>query len=38
MQRLHTHSFPIEEAERALATLSGEAGVPSIHVAIVPNA
>ena len=37
MERLHTHSFPIEEAERALATLSGEAGEPSIHVAIVPN-
>ena len=38
MERLHTHSFPIEQAEQALATLSGEAGVPSIHVAIVPNA
>ena len=37
MERLHTHSFPIEQAEQALATLSGEAGVPSIHVAIVPN-
>ncbi|MCY4557577.1 MAG: zinc-binding dehydrogenase [Chloroflexi bacterium] len=38
MERLHTHSFPIEQAERALATLSGEAGVPSVHVAIVPDA
>jgi threonine dehydrogenase-like Zn-dependent dehydrogenase len=37
MERLHTHSFPIEQAEQALATLSGEAGVPSIHVAIVPD-
>ena len=37
MERLHTHSFPIEEAERALATLSGETGEPSIHVAIVPS-
>ena len=37
MERLHTHSFPIEEAERALATLSGEAGAPSVHVAIVPR-
>ena len=37
MERLHTHSFPIEEAERALATLSGETGEPSIHVAIVPR-
>jgi threonine dehydrogenase-like Zn-dependent dehydrogenase len=38
LDRLHTHSFPIQEAERALATLSGEAGVPSVHVAIVPDA
>ena len=33
---IHT-AFPIEQAEHALATLSGEAGVPSIHVAIVPG-
>ena len=38
MERLHTHSFPIEEAERALARLSREAGAPSKHVAIVPGA
>ena len=37
MERLHTHSFPIKQAEQALATLSGEAGVPSVHVAIVPG-
>ena len=37
MERLHTHSFPVEQAKQALATLSGESGEPSIHVAIVPG-
>jgi D-arabinose 1-dehydrogenase-like Zn-dependent alcohol dehydrogenase len=35
--RLHTHSFPIEAAEQALKTLSGETGEAAIHVAIVPR-
>lgn len=37
LHRLHTHSFPIEDAEQALKTLSGEAGEAAIHVAIVPR-
>ena len=36
LDRLHTHTFPIEEAERALMTLAGETSEPAIHVAIVP--
>ncbi len=30
--------LPLDEAERALAALSGEAGGPGMHVAIVPGA
>ena len=37
LERLHTHSFPVEEAEKALRTLAGEAGEPAAHVAIVPR-
>ena len=37
LHRLHTHSFPIEAAEQAIMTLSGESQQPSIHVAIVPK-
>ena len=37
MARRRPHSFPIEPAAPALATRSGAAGVPSIHVAIVPR-
>ena len=37
MARLHTHSFPLEEAERALLTLSGEiAGEDAICVSLHP--
>ena len=28
LERLHTHSFPVEEAEKALRTLAGETGEP----------
>jgi threonine dehydrogenase-like Zn-dependent dehydrogenase len=37
LHKLHTHSFPIEDAEQALKTLSGEVGEAAIHVAIVPR-
>ncbi len=38
-ERLHTHSFPVEQAERAILTLAGRVGGPAaIHVAIVPGA
>ena len=37
LHRLHTHSFPIEEAEQALRTLAGEGDEPAVHVAIVPT-
>ncbi len=37
LHKLHTHSFPIEAAEQAIKTLSGESGQPSIHVVIVPR-
>jgi threonine dehydrogenase-like Zn-dependent dehydrogenase len=37
LHKLHTHSFPIEAAEQALKTLSGETGEAAIHVAIVPR-
>ena len=37
LHRLHTHSFPVEAAEQALRTLSGESTEPAIHVAIVPK-
>jgi hypothetical protein len=36
---LHTHSFPVEQAEQAIATLAGKIeGTGAIHVAIVPGA
>ncbi len=37
LHKLHTHSFPIESAEQAIKTLSGESPEPSIHVVIVPR-
>ena len=37
LEKLHTHSFPVEEAEKALRTLAGETGEPAVHVAIVPR-
>jgi threonine dehydrogenase-like Zn-dependent dehydrogenase len=37
--RLHTLSFPIEQAEEAIHALAGEVpGLNPIHLAIVPNA
>ena len=38
LEKLHTHSFPIEQAERAIQTLSGVIPSNAIHVAIVPGA
>jgi threonine dehydrogenase-like Zn-dependent dehydrogenase len=39
LERLHTHDFPLEEAELAIRTLAGEvAGEPSIHSCLRPAA
>lgn len=38
LERLHTHAFPLEQAERAIRTLAGETDERAIHVAIVPGA
>ncbi len=39
LEKLHTHSFPIEQAEQAIQTLAGAIpGTNAIHVAIVPGA
>jgi threonine dehydrogenase-like Zn-dependent dehydrogenase len=38
-EKLHTHSFPVEQAELAIRTLAGKVeGTAAIHVAIVPGA
>lgn len=37
LEKLHTHSFPVEETETALKTLSGEVGVGAINVSITPT-
>jgi threonine dehydrogenase-like Zn-dependent dehydrogenase len=38
LSRVHTHTFALEEADRALRTFGGEvAGVDALHVTIVPN-
>ena len=37
LERLHTHSFPVEETEMALKTLSGELGAGAINVSITPR-
>lgn len=38
-EKLHTHSFPVEQAELAIRTLAGRVeGAGAIHVAIVPGA
>ena len=37
LERLHTHSFPVEETEQALKTLAGETGEAAIHIAITPR-
>jgi threonine dehydrogenase-like Zn-dependent dehydrogenase len=36
LARMHTHDFPLEEAEAAVQTLAGERGEPSIHSCLVP--
>ncbi len=36
LERLHTHSFPLAQAEQAIATLAGRTGDRAIHVAIEP--
>ena len=38
-EKMHTHSFPLEQAEDAIRALAGRvAGVNPVHVAIVPDA
>jgi threonine dehydrogenase-like Zn-dependent dehydrogenase len=38
-EKMHTHSFPLEQAEDAIRTLAGHVpGVNPVHVAIVPGA
>ena len=37
--KMHTHSFPLEQAEDAIRALAGGVpGVNPVHVAIVPDA
>jgi len=37
--KLHTHSFPIEQAEDAIHALAGDIpGMNPVHLAIVPGA
>jgi threonine dehydrogenase-like Zn-dependent dehydrogenase len=39
VERMHTHDFPLAEAERAIRTLAGEVpGETSIHSCLVPGA
>jgi threonine dehydrogenase-like Zn-dependent dehydrogenase len=39
LEKLHTHSFPVEQAAQAILTLAGRVpGAQAIHVAIVPGA
>jgi len=39
LERLHTHSFPVEQAELAIQTLAGAVpGANPVHIAIVPGA
>jgi threonine dehydrogenase-like Zn-dependent dehydrogenase len=38
VQKMHTHDFPLEQADLALRTLAGEIpGVSSIHSCLLPN-
>ena len=38
LEKMHTHDFPLEEAERAIRTLAGEEpGEPSIHSCLLPH-
>lgn len=36
LEQMHTHEFPLEEAERAIRTLSGETGEPAISITLEP--
>ena len=37
LEKMHTHDFPLEDAERAIQTLAGELpGEASIHSCVVP--
>lgn len=36
LEKLHTHTLPLAEAERGIRMLSGETGEPAIHIALVP--
>jgi threonine dehydrogenase-like Zn-dependent dehydrogenase len=36
VHEMHTHDFPLADAELAIRTLAGEAGPPSIHSCLVP--
>ncbi len=38
LEKLHTHTFPVEETEEAIKTLAGETSRPAIHVAVIPRA
>lgn len=37
VHEMHTHDFGLAEAERAIRTLAGEMGPPSIHSCLVPS-
>ena len=38
LERMHTHEFPLEDAERAIRMLAGEVpGEQSIHSCLVPG-
>jgi threonine dehydrogenase-like Zn-dependent dehydrogenase len=37
LERMHTHDFPLEQAELAIQTLAGEVqGASSIHSCLIP--
>ena len=36
LERMHTHAFPLENAEQAIATLAGDTGEAAINVTIEP--
>lgn len=37
LEKLHTHSFPLEAAEQAILTQAGKTNEAAIHVAVVPR-
>lgn len=36
LHQMHTHAFPLEQAEQAIATLAGDTAAPAINVTIEP--